>query len=129
MDGVFQFISAPPLIHIDAQSIRQLMAALSLISSKSLFCLNESHQQNSVLWIHKHNIHTSFSPSLVLIGAATTRVAWVRSPTIFWKSSMRTAPKLCSEVLIHHNLDPTIFSTRAATLLVLSIFKTYTYKL
>ena len=41
-------------------------------------------------------------------------------PTNFWDSNMGP-PKFCSKVLIHYTMDPTIFSTPAAPLGVVTM--------
>ena len=51
----------------------------------------------------------------LVIGAATARVAWVRTLPTF-ENLTWTRQILCSEVLIHYNLDPTNFSTPVAPL-------------
>ena len=52
--------------------------------------------------------------SVATIGAATARVARVRTLPTF--GILTWDPKICSKVLIHYTMDPTIFSTPAAPL-------------
>ena len=54
--------------------------------------------------------------AIVGIGAATARVARVRTLPTFGILTWDPPPKFCSKVLIHYTMDPTIFSTPAAPL-------------
>ena len=56
--------------------------------------------------------------SSIIIGAATARVARVRTLPTFGILTW-DPPKFCSKVLIHYLLDPTIFSTPAAPLSIM----------
>ena len=109
-----------PFSHSDASISRK--SCLVTILKAAVYpweCCNEflvrecpsSHQPTEI------REETLESRNLLSIGAATARVARVRTLPTFGILTW-DPPKFCSKVLIHYTMDPTIFSTPAAPMLL-----------